>query len=129
MRRFIQILMLFIVAVSSGSHLAALQAVAWVGMFVDHVQDASFAEALSATFDGEQPCRLCEVIAVAAEKRAGDKAPAQQPDGQEIGWHLLRAEGGVSLVAPPAARLGVLSVCETPSPRASRPPLPPPWVI
>jgi hypothetical protein len=47
---------------SLGAHWALLQTVAWTGMVVSYSRDGFFAEAVSQTFDGKHPCRLCEVI-------------------------------------------------------------------
>ncbi len=45
-----------------GLHWALLQTVAWTGMVINYSQANPFPEAVSMTFDGEHPCRLCKVI-------------------------------------------------------------------
>jgi hypothetical protein len=50
------------VSLSLGAHWAFLQAVAWTGMIVSYSREASFTEALSKTFDGRHPCRMCRMI-------------------------------------------------------------------
>lgn len=62
-------------AFSLGLHWAALQLVAWTGMIVTYSRDASVAEAVSKTFDGEHPCKLCLAI---KEGRAQEKKQEQQ---------------------------------------------------
>jgi hypothetical protein len=57
---------------SIGAHWLVLQSVAWVGMVVSYSQEASVTEAISKTFDGEHPCRLCEFV------KEGRKAEGQQ---------------------------------------------------
>ncbi|MCC6234859.1 MAG: hypothetical protein IT580_19610, partial [Verrucomicrobiales bacterium] len=44
---------------ATGLHWAVLQGVAWTGMLVTYSRDASLAEAVSRTLDGEHPCALC----------------------------------------------------------------------
>ncbi len=62
-------------AFSLGLHWSALQLVAWTGMVVTYAQQGSVREALSKTFDGEHPCRLCLAI---QEGRAQEKKQEQQ---------------------------------------------------
>ncbi|MCX8090720.1 MAG: hypothetical protein N3I86_07265 [Verrucomicrobiae bacterium] len=62
-------------AFSLGLHWGALQLVAWTGMIVTYSRDASLAEAVSKTFDGEHPCTLCLAI---QEGRAQEKKQEQQ---------------------------------------------------
>lgn len=45
-----------------GLHWALLQSVAWTGMIISYSQDNSLREAVSMTFDGQHPCRLCKAI-------------------------------------------------------------------
>jgi hypothetical protein len=46
----------------SGAHWMVLQTTAWTGMLVSRSLTASVEEAISSTFDGKHPCRLCDVI-------------------------------------------------------------------
>lgn len=71
----LRIVAALILAFSLGLHWAALQLVAWTGMIVTYARDASVAEALSKTFDGEHPCKLCLAI---KEGRAQEKKQEQQ---------------------------------------------------
>ena len=45
-----------------GGHWAILQSVAWANMLVVNLRTDSFTEAVSKTFDGEHPCRMCQAI-------------------------------------------------------------------
>jgi hypothetical protein len=56
-----------------GGHWAALQTVAWTGMLASNARAFSLAEAITRTFDGQHPCRLCKAII------AGKQAEQQQP--------------------------------------------------
>lgn len=49
-------------AVLLGAHWLLLQSVAWVGMIITYSQTTSLTEAISMTFDGEHPCRMCLVV-------------------------------------------------------------------
>jgi len=59
-------------AVVLGAHWLLLQSVAWVGIIVSCSQTAPLTEAISMTFDGEHPCKLCIVV------KEGKKAESKQ---------------------------------------------------
>ena len=63
-------------AVVLGAHWLLLQSVAWVGMVVSYSQSAPLTEAISMTFDGEHPCKLC--IAVKEGKKAEKKSESKK---------------------------------------------------
>ena len=48
---------------SIGLHWSFFQVVAWTGMVISYSQNASLTEAVSKTFDGQHPCKLCKQIA------------------------------------------------------------------
>jgi hypothetical protein len=48
--------------VLAGGHLGLLRMVAWSSMLIDRCSSQPLAVAISTTFDGEHPCRLCEEI-------------------------------------------------------------------
>lgn len=56
-----------------GGHWAVLQTVAWAGMVVSYSQDNSLGDAISMTFDGAHPCKMCKIV---KEGRADEQ---QQP--------------------------------------------------
>jgi hypothetical protein len=60
-----------------GAHWGALQSVAWTRMLAENLRTASFADAVSRTFDGQHPCSICKVIASA--KRSEKKTEFPQP--------------------------------------------------
>ena len=45
-----------------GGHWVVLQTAAWVGMTVEYSKTESLPEALSKTFDGKHPCKLCVAV-------------------------------------------------------------------
>ena len=64
-------LLILVLLAGTGAHWGALQSVAWTRMLAENLRTASFADAVSRTFDGQHPCSLCNVIASAkkSEKR------------------------------------------------------------
>lgn len=82
-----QYLLIAILMVSMGGHLALLQAVAWGGMLVKYSSQSSFSEAMDKTFDGKHPCGLCK--ALKKSKSEEEKAP------------LLKAEMKQEVSLPP----------------------------
>lgn len=75
MPRAIKITAVLLLTLTLGLHWALLQTVAWTGMIVSYSRDASFTEAVSKTFDGQHPCKMCKVIKKA---RAEEKQQEQQ---------------------------------------------------
>ena len=45
-----------------GGHWAILQSVAWIGMTISYSQEMTLSVALKKTFDGQHPCKLCNVV-------------------------------------------------------------------
>jgi len=118
--------MIFIVACSSGSHLAVLQAVAWAGMFVDSVAEEGDVErALANTFDGAHPCGICEAISDVSGDDRDTKDEAPLPRGPELVWKLVPLEVD-ELIPPPAARLGLQCEVRLCDARVDLPAVPPP---
>ena len=115
-----KVLIVAMLCFSIGLHWALLQSVAWVGMVVSYSRDGSIKEALSKTFDGNHPCKLCRVVAKG--KKAGSKREPQTPIKK-----LDLFCGAASLVVCAPA----LCPLSTASPRVSTafievPPKPPP---
>ena len=99
-----------------GGHWGMLQVMAWTGMVISYSRDASFAEALGMTFDGEHPCAFCHEIRdglasdIGADTNADRKAPSQTPI--KI-MKSIKADGltnVVELTLPVAAVVVVMSV-------------------
>lgn len=66
-------LVVIALVLSTGGHWALLQVCAWTGMVVSYSQSATISEAISMTFDGEHPCKLCKVV------KQGRKAEQEKP--------------------------------------------------
>lgn len=54
--------------------LGLLQAVAWTGMAFDYSARYGLADGLGRTFDGKNPCGMCDVIAEARRDYAGSES-------------------------------------------------------
>lgn len=72
-RRIAQFAVTFALIVAVSGPWAMLQSFAWVGMVISYSQDATLSEAISMTFDGEHPCKMCKVV------KEGRKAEQEQP--------------------------------------------------
>lgn len=107
-------------AVLLGAHWLLLQSVAWVGMIIDYSQNATLSEAISMTFDGEHPCRMCLVV------KEGKKAESKQLQLKpELKLDFLCADSTEWL--PPLLPFTLLTPDSTyRSPRSEAPPGPPP---
>ncbi len=57
---------------ATGGHWAVLQTIAWADMLAKNLKTESVTAALTKTFDGEHPCKMCKQIS--AGKKAEKKA-------------------------------------------------------
>lgn len=72
---------------SLGLHWIFLQSVAWAGMVVSYSRCASLQEAISKTFDGAHPCKLCKLV------RAGQETEKKHDVQKELKkFDLIRVE-------------------------------------
>lgn len=57
---------------ATGGHWAVLQTVAWADMLATNLQSETVGAALTKTFDGQHPCKMCNQISAGkqAEKKA-----------------------------------------------------------
>jgi len=67
---------------SIGLHWAFFQALAWTNMVAAYSRQATLAEALAKTFDGNHPCALCKRIAEGkrTEKKSDERFEAKKLD-------------------------------------------------
>ncbi len=98
------LLLLGLVLIIAGGHVAALQLVAWGGMLACRVQERSLAEAVASTFSGDEPCALCK----AARALDGEcDQPTEVPDVPQKTVKMVKVETPppipLRLVAQPAA--------------------------
>lgn len=65
-----------------GGHWAVLQVVAWAGMAANFSQTDSLPIAISKTFNGKNPCKLCKLVSAGkkAEKKSEAKFDAKKLD-------------------------------------------------
>lgn len=71
MIRTVKIVAVVLLSLSLGLHWSVLQSVAWTSMLVERTQATTFRVALQTTFDGQHPCKLCQVV------RAGTSSEKQ----------------------------------------------------
>ena len=96
MRAAVKTAALILLVLSLGLHWAVLQTVAWTGMIISYSRHASFAAAVSQTFDGGHPCPMCKAIKQgrAEEKQQQQKQQAKPGSKMEIGlvWQATTFE-------------------------------------
>ena len=91
---------------SLGLHWALLQTVAWTGMLVSYSRDASLADAVSWTFDGKHPCRLCKAIQKGqAEESQQDRQNVKPAPKLELGLASEPLELLVRTISMPVANI------------------------
>jgi len=110
----------------SGGHWLALQSFAWVRMTVEFSQQATLGTAISKTFSGKHPCRLCLKVqqGIQHEREQPKKMPWLQTEKMpEAIWQVR------CLTVPPAPTAAMLEQCFAPefcSDFTEPPPSPPP---
>ena len=120
--RLSRLLVVLALLVSIGGHWALLQSVAWTRMIIKRTQEASFAGAVKDTFAGDHPCALCRRIVDGQQKE-------QQPEKSPLSVKVdLLCERRLIAIAPPFEALNFPSSPTEGTPRAERPPVPPPRV-
>ena len=81
----------------AGGHWAVLQTVAWTGMAIEYSKDSPLAAALTKTFSGKAPCKMCKTIEAGKEKES--RLPATVKADKKIDKFLVRSGPAI-----PAAR-------------------------
>jgi hypothetical protein len=115
-------LVVLALVLTTGGHWAVLQVSAWAGMLVRFSQEGPVGEAISKTFDGQHPCRLCQLV------RQG-RADEQSKDSPVV---VLKLDGlapmvGESLLIPRQTGRTVGFACVMVALRRPHsPPVPPP---
>jgi hypothetical protein len=108
---------------SLGLHWSVLQSVAWVGMLINYSRSDSFAEAVTKTFDGNHPCKLCKVV---EEGRQAEKK--QEATKTETKLELALVAESARLEPPPAFSFA-LNLPLAAASRSETPPVPPPRAV
>lgn len=106
---------------SLGAHWAFLQSVAWVGMVVSYSHHAPLSEALSKTFDGQHPCKLCKFV---QQGKATEKKQDAQKPIKELEKFL--PSGRAFTLCPPELEPPVFSALTHTDLSTEPPPSPPP---
>lgn len=101
-----------------------MQVVAWAKMFSDYSAVMPVAHALKLTFDGSQPCNLCELSQGALDE-ARERAPQSAPfgGGEKL---VLIAQVSPSLVVTPVKSSWPEAADEFGRARPHAVPVPPP---
>ena len=73
----------------AGGHWAVLQSVAWAGMLVEFSKNSNLGAAVSKTFSGKAPCKMC--MAIEAGKQKESRLPATVTAEAKIGKFLVGA--------------------------------------
>jgi hypothetical protein len=107
----------------AGGHWAVLQTVAWTGMALTYSQGSSLAAALTKTFSGKAPCKMC--CAIEAGKQKESRLPATVKADKKLDKFLARSVRAVPL--PPEEKFSYPPVFdEAASARPASPPAPVP---
>lgn len=107
----------------SGAHWAILQSFAWTAMLAQNLRVDSFSVAVTRTFDGQHPCRMCK--AVAAGKSATKKT--EFTDAVSRFEFLTAACCVIAYVPEPSVAVPVVN--ESAVARSEQPPTPPPRAL
>lgn len=107
----------------AGGHWAVLQTVAWTGMAIEYSRDSSLAAALTKTFSGKAPCKMCKTIEAGKEKES--RLPASVKADKKIDKFLARS--GRAIPLPPPAQFSYPPIPDdSVSIRSTSPPAPVP---
>ncbi len=120
MDRVRNIVLILVLLMGTGAHWCALQSVAWTRMLAENLRSASFSDAISRTFDGQHPCRLCKIIATA--RKSDKKAEFPQPLTK---LEFPLATQSLLLIAPTRSHR-VPTILESIDSLPHQPPTPPP---
>lgn len=119
--RVSKLLVVLTLTLSLGAHWAFLQSVAWVGMVVKYSHDATLTEALSKTFDGQHPCKLCKFV---QQGKTTEKKQDTPKPMKELGKFL--PAGRAFVLCPPEFAPTIFSAPNHADLRSEPPPSPPP---
>lgn len=62
---------------ATGGHWAVLQTIAWADMLATNLQTESVSTAITKTFDGEHPCKMCKQISAGKKAEKKSTLPLQ----------------------------------------------------
>jgi hypothetical protein len=81
----------------AGGHWAVLQSMAWTGMLIEYSKGSDLGSAVSKTFGGKAPCKLCKAIEAGKQKET--RVPPTIKQDIKIGKFLA----GPAIAAPAPA--------------------------
>ena len=120
MRGALRVVTMSMLVLSLGLHWAFLQTVAWAGMLVTYSREASIAEAVAKTFDGEHPCALCKVIKKGRTEERNQEQQQVKPEFKldlSLIWQASVFEiTGARILIPSPQLVGLYRTDEPPKP-------------
>jgi hypothetical protein len=105
----------------AGGHWAILQTVAWTKMIVVYSRASSVRTAITQTFDGQHPCKMCKLIQKA--KQSSKQQELQQPSSRHDTAFFEAC--AFTFPNPPCSWIAPIADFAFPS-RNDPPPVPPP---
>ena len=120
MRRLTHTIVLGAFVFSCGGQWYLFQCVAWAKMIHDYAQVAPFTQAVTMTFSGEYPCKICRAI---AEKRTSDSDKIFSLEKVDKNFCLPHAVALMRISGPSLRYLGFPPSLQF---RSEAPPTPPP---
>lgn len=76
-KKFGHCLLILALLGATGGHWAVLQTIAWADMLATNLQTESVGTALTKTFDGAHPCKLCKQISSGKQSEKKSDLPLQ----------------------------------------------------
>jgi hypothetical protein len=125
-RRLAHLTLLTALMLSIGGHWALVQSAAWTGMFIKYVKHDTVAEALSKTFDGQHPCRLCKAV---NQGTNGSKSDHSKSPAPVIKINLLSQSTETALVGVSPPRIIIAPISQRAYARTDAPEAPPPRAV
>ena len=124
--RFAKLLSIIACIHLAGGHWALLQTTAWVGMLADYSRSYGVEKAVSMTFDGDHPCKMCCKIAAAKKRESNPDLPAENPQKIAKKDPVVPLAKRKTLRSPPFSLIRLQTVRLAANSRRETPPLPPP---
>ena len=121
LKRFLNISTAVLLCLSIGLHWAVLQSVAWTTMLIERTQSDSLVSALKTTFDGQHPCKICQVVAAGKKSERKSETVVKTPK-----LEVSPLSRSVFVLFPPRVLAPAAQPVMTASRGADAPPLPPP---
>ncbi|MDW8344078.1 MAG: hypothetical protein RMM51_06265 [Verrucomicrobiae bacterium] len=85
----------------TGGPWAMLQAIAWGKMLFDYSRSSDVAQAIIKTFNGRNPCRMCQSIAQARAEEQRKDPSRTIPVGSESFWVAIMPSTGFASLSTP----------------------------